>query len=152
MFTDFRKKTFLANWLPWQQGNVYFWFLKLKILLIPCFEKLPSFKVPASSVLEFWANYWAWGGNTPPPVLIGLIFVQYIRGYLVHFGMYSTLGDIMSTSENVYYNGGYHDVCGRYPKYSGNIMHISEHHGACGGISWVHWGDIIGYIFGCLAQ
>ena len=24
MFTDFRKKTLLANWLPWQQGNVYF--------------------------------------------------------------------------------------------------------------------------------
>ena len=73
MFTDFRKKTLLANWLPWQQGNVYFWFIKLKILLIPSFEKLPSFKVLACSVVEFWAIYWAWGGkHPPPPVLIGL--------------------------------------------------------------------------------
>ena len=75
MFTDFRKKkTLLANWLPWQQGNVYFWFINLKILLIPSFEKLPSFKVLACSVVEFWAIYWAWGGkHPPPPVLIGLI-------------------------------------------------------------------------------
>ena len=73
MFTDFRKKALLANWLPWQQGNVYFWFIKLKIFLIPSFEKLPSFKVLACSVVEFWAIYWAWGGkHPPPPVLIGL--------------------------------------------------------------------------------
>ena len=67
MFTDFRQKTLFANWLPWQQGNVYFWFIKLKILLIPSFEKLPSFKVLACSVMEFWAIYWAWGGKHPPP-------------------------------------------------------------------------------------
>ena len=77
-----------------------------------------------------------------------LIFVQYIRGYLVHFGVYSTLGNIMSTSDNVYYNGGYHDTCGRYPKWSGNITHTSEHHGACGGISLVHWGILLGTFLG----
>ena len=80
MFTDVRKKTLLANWLPWQQGNVYFWFIKLKILLIPSFEKLPSFKVLACSVVEFWAIYWAWGGKHPPPhpVLIGLKQLYFI--------------------------------------------------------------------------
>ena len=31
------------------------------------FEKLPSFKVLACSVVEFWAIYWAWGGKHPPP-------------------------------------------------------------------------------------
>ena len=67
MFTDFGKKPLLANWLPWQQGNVYFWFMRLKILLIPSFEKLPSFKVLACSVVEFWAIYWAGGGKHPPP-------------------------------------------------------------------------------------
>ena len=66
MFTDFGKKPLLANWLPWQQGNVYFWFMRLKILLIPSFEKLPSFKVLACSVVEFWAIYWAGGGKHPP--------------------------------------------------------------------------------------
>ena len=68
----FWQKPLLANWLPWQQGNIYFWFMKLKILLIPSFEKLPSFKVVACSVVEFWAIYWAGGGKHPPPVLIGL--------------------------------------------------------------------------------
>ena len=66
MFTDFGKKPLLANWLPWQQGNVYFWFMRLKILLIPSFEKLPSFKVLACSVVEFWGIYWAGGGKHPP--------------------------------------------------------------------------------------
>ena len=42
MFTDFGKKPLLTNWLPWQQGNVYFLFLKLKILLIPSYEKSPN--------------------------------------------------------------------------------------------------------------
>ena len=69
--TDFVKKPLLANWLPWQQGNVYFWFMKLKILPIPSCEKLPSFKVLACSVVEFWAIYWVGVENTPP-VLIGL--------------------------------------------------------------------------------
>ena len=45
------------------------------------------------------------------------MFVQYIRGYSVHFGVYSTPGDIMSTSEDVHYIGGYHDACGRHPEY-----------------------------------
>ena len=55
-----------------------------------------------------------------------LIFVEDIRGYSVHFGVYSTLGNIMSTSENVHYNGGYHDACGRYPKKSGGISCIHQ--------------------------
>ena len=47
--------------------------MKLKILLIPSFEKLPSFKVLACSVVELKAIYWAGGGkHPPPPVLIGL--------------------------------------------------------------------------------
>ena len=37
----------------------------------------------------------------------------------------------MSTSENVHYNGGYHDECGRYPKYSG------------GGISCIHQSTMV---------
>ena len=40
--------------------------------------------------------------------------------------MYSTLGNIMSTSENVYYNGEYHDTCGRYPKQSKGISCIHQ--------------------------
>ena len=68
------------------------------------------------------------------------MFVQYIRGYSVHFRVYTTLGDIMSTSENVYYIGGYHDACGRYPKYSGGIscihqgtmIHVGKYHGCIG--------------------
>ena len=75
------------------------------------------------------------------------MFVQYIRGYSVHFRVYSTLGDIMSTSDNVYYIGGYHDACGRYPKYSGGYhAYIRGHYDACGGyheciggILWVHF-------------
>ena len=62
-----QKKTLLANWLPWQPENIYFWFMKLNILLMPSFEKLPSFKVLASSVVEFCAIYWAGGGKHYPP-------------------------------------------------------------------------------------
>ena len=41
---------------------------------MPSYEKSPSFKVIACSVLELWAIYWAGGGkHSPPlPVLIGL--------------------------------------------------------------------------------
>ena len=47
--------------------------MRLKILLILSFEKLPSFKVLACSVVEFLAIYWAGGGkHPPPPVLIWL--------------------------------------------------------------------------------
>ena len=82
------------------------------------------------------------------------MFVQYIRGYSVHFRVYSTLGDIMSTSDNVYYIRGYHDACGRYPKYSGGYhAYIRGHYDACGG------GGIMsalegyyGYIFGFSAH
>ena len=63
----FWKKTLLENWLPWQQRNVYLQFFNLKILLIPSYEKSPSFKVIACSVLEFWAIYLAGGGKHPPP-------------------------------------------------------------------------------------
>ena len=73
MFTDFGKKPLLENWLPWQQRNVYLQFLNLEILLMPSYEKSPSFKVIACSVLEFGAIYWAGGGKHLPPVLIGLI-------------------------------------------------------------------------------
>ena len=66
-FTDFGKKPLLENWLPWQQRNVYLQFLNMKILLMPSYEKSPSFKVIACSVLEFWAIYWAGGGKKPPP-------------------------------------------------------------------------------------
>ena len=67
MFTDFGKKPLLENWLPWKQRNVYLQFLNLKILLMPSYEKSPSFKVIACSVLEFWAIYWAGVGKHPPP-------------------------------------------------------------------------------------
>ena len=39
---------------------------------MPSYEKSPSFKVIARSVLEFGAIYWAGGGKHLPPVLIGL--------------------------------------------------------------------------------
>ena len=72
-FTDFGKIPLLENWLPWQQRNVYLQFLNLKILLMPSYEKSPSFKLVTCSVLEFWAIYWGGGGkHPPPPVLIGL--------------------------------------------------------------------------------
>ena len=63
----FGKKSLLENWLPWQQRNVYLQFLSLKMLLMPSYEKSPSFKVIACSVLEFWAIYWAGGEIHPPP-------------------------------------------------------------------------------------
>ena len=53
MFTDFGKKPLLENWLPWQQRNVYLQLLNFKTFLMPSFEKSPSFKVIACSVLEF---------------------------------------------------------------------------------------------------
>ena len=63
--------------------------------------------------------------------------VQYIGGCSVH------RGDIMSTS------GGYHDTCGGYHEYMGDVQYI-------GGIPWVHRGDIMStsggyheYIGGC---
>ena len=71
-FTDFGKKTLLENWLPWQQRNVYLQFLNWKILLMPSYEKSPSFKVIACFVLEFGAIYWAGGGKHLLLVLIGL--------------------------------------------------------------------------------
>ena len=62
------------------------------------------------------------------------MFVQYIRARSVHFRVYSALGGIMSTSENVYYILGYHYACGRYPKDSGGYhAYIRGHHYACGG-------------------
>ena len=61
------KNTLLENWLPWQQRNVYLQFLNLKTLLMTSYEKSPSFKVMACSVLEFWAIYWAGGGKHPLP-------------------------------------------------------------------------------------
>ena len=51
--TDFGKNSLMENWLPWQQRNVYLQFLNLKILLMPRYEKSPSFKVIACSVFEF---------------------------------------------------------------------------------------------------
>ena len=47
------------------------------------------------------------------------MFVHYIGEKLLHFGVYSTSGDIISTSENVHYIGAYHDACGRYSEYIG---------------------------------
>ena len=44
--------------------------MKLKILLIPGWEKLLSFKIMVCLVRELSAIYWAGGGN--PHVLIGL--------------------------------------------------------------------------------
>ena len=52
--------------------------MKLKILLIPVWEKLPSFKAMACSV---WSSEPFTGlevENTPPPVLIGLSHFQHI--------------------------------------------------------------------------
>ena len=73
MFTDFRKKTLLANWLPWQQGNVYFRFIKLKILLIPSFEKLTKFQGASLFRFGVLSHLLGMGWKTPPPpVLIGL--------------------------------------------------------------------------------
>ena len=59
--------------------------------------------------------------------------VQYIWGYSLHRGVFSTSGgyheyigiswvhqgDIMSTSGDVQYIGGYHDECGGYHEYIG---------------------------------
>ena len=36
----------------------------------------------------------------------------------------STVGDILDTVEDVQYRGGYHDKCGGYLEYCGDIMSI----------------------------
>ena len=43
---------------------------------MPSYEKSPSFKVIACSVLEFGAIYWAGGGKHLPPVLEGLKYLK----------------------------------------------------------------------------
>ena len=71
------------------------------------------------------------------------MFVQYFRRYSVNFGVCSTSGDSMSTSEDVHYIGGYHGAYGRYPEYTegyheyigGYHAHIRGYHDACGGVS-----------------
>ena len=57
-----------------------------------------------------------------------------------------TVGDIMSTAENVQYTGGYHDECRRYHEYTGDVQYT----GRCS----VHWGMLstlgdVQYTGGC---
>ena len=60
--------------------------------------------------------------------------VQYIGGRSVHQGVFSTLGDIMSTSGMFSTSGEYHDECGGYHEYIGGcsvhrrdiMMHVAE--------------------------
>ena len=72
MFTDFSKKPLVTNWLPWQQGNVYFRFLKLKILLIPSYEKSPNLVAIDSKLKKLSTGKQNLRGKHLPPVLIGL--------------------------------------------------------------------------------
>ena len=72
MFTDFGKKPLLTNWLPWQQGNVYFCFLKWKCLLIPSYEKSPNLVVIDPKLKKLSTGKQNLRGKHLPPVLIGL--------------------------------------------------------------------------------
>ena len=67
MFTDFGKKPLLTNWLPWQQGNVYFLFLRLKILLIPSYEKSPNFDGNRRKTKKVINRQTKFTWKTPPP-------------------------------------------------------------------------------------
>ena len=73
MFTDFGKKPLLTNWLPWQQGNVYFLFLKMKILLIPSYEKSPNLVAIDPKLKKLSTGKQNLRGKHLPPVLIGLM-------------------------------------------------------------------------------
>ena len=72
MFTDFGKKPLLTNLLPWQQGNVYFRFLKLKTLLIPSYEKSSNLVVIDPKLKKLSTSKQNLRGKHLPPVLIGL--------------------------------------------------------------------------------
>ena len=72
MFTDFGKKPLLTNWLPWQQGNVYFLFLKWKILLIPSYERSPNLVAIDLKLKNLSTGKQNLRGKHLPPVLIGL--------------------------------------------------------------------------------
>ena len=74
MFTDFGKKTLLTNWLPWQQGNVYFLFLKLKILLIPSYEKSPNLVAIDPKLKKLSTGKQNLRGKHLPSVLIGSLY------------------------------------------------------------------------------
>ena len=69
MFTDFGKKPLLTNWL---QGNVYFRFLKLKILLIPSYEKSPNLVAIDPKLKKLSTGKQNLRGKHLPPMLIGL--------------------------------------------------------------------------------
>ena len=74
-----------------------------------------------------------------------IMCVQYIGGCSVHWGMFSTLGDVQyiggcsvhwgvfSTLGGVQYIGGYHDACGGYHDTCG------RYHKYIGGCS-IYWG------------
>ena len=56
--------------------------------------------------------------------------VQYHGGCSVPWGVFSTVGDIMSTvggyleyRGGVQYRGGYHDKCGGYLEYRGGVQY-----------------------------
>ena len=73
--------------------------MNLKILLIPIWEKLPSFKVTACCVLEFRAIYWAGGGKHPSvlqkfgefPIYC---MTKWAGGYKLSSNMAATLEDL----------------------------------------------------------
>ena len=62
--------------------------------------------------------------NKSPPCIM---CVQYRGGCSVPWGVFSTVGDIMSTV------GGYLEYCG-------GVQYRGGYHDKCGGISWVPWG------------
>ena len=60
--------------------------------------------------------------SSQPPCIM---CVQYIGGCPVHRGVFSTPGDIMSTSRGSHeYIGGYHDECGDTMSTSGDVQYI----------------------------
>ena len=78
------------------------------------------------------------GGRFTPCIMC----VQYRGGYSVPWGVFSTMGDIMSTvggyleyHGGVQYRGGYHDKCGGYLEYRGVFSTVGGYHEYHGGLS-----------------
>ena len=68
--------------------------------------------------------------------------VQYIGGCSVHWGMFSTSGDVQYI-RGFQYIGGYHEHIGGCSVHQGDIMmNVGGYHGYIGGCS-VHWRDIM---------
>ena len=63
-----------------------------------------------------------------------IMCVQY-RGGAQYRGVFSTVGDILSTVGGVQYRGGYHDKCGGYLEYRGGVQYHGGYHKYHGGLS-----------------